>query len=113
MDRLVQIKKERERRRRNSTALVGKQGRIVIPAEVRKQLGIKEGDVLSLWVENGRLNLATSGYLEAALEAFRKGIPEGASLVDDLLQERRREFLKEEKEWRESLSSPRDVSLDS
>ena len=42
---------------------VGKQGRIVIPANLRHQLAIKPGSQLLAWVENGRLIMETKDQL--------------------------------------------------
>ena len=42
---------------------VGKQGRIVIPANLRQQLAIKPGSQLLAWVENGRLIMETKDQL--------------------------------------------------
>jgi AbrB family looped-hinge helix DNA binding protein len=36
---------------------VGKYGRITIPAEIRKKFGIKEGDLLEIKAENGKIIL--------------------------------------------------------
>jgi AbrB family looped-hinge helix DNA binding protein len=36
---------------------VGKYGRITIPAEFRKMLDIKEGDILEIKAENGKIIL--------------------------------------------------------
>jgi len=36
---------------------VGKKGYIIIPKSIRELVGIKEGDVLTLTVENGRVVL--------------------------------------------------------
>ncbi|ESQ24186.1 MAG: looped-hinge helix DNA binding domain, AbrB family [uncultured Acidilobus sp. JCHS] len=36
---------------------VGKKGYIIIPKSIRELVGIKEGDVLTLTVENGRIVL--------------------------------------------------------
>jgi len=36
---------------------VGKKGCIIIPKSIRELVGIKEGDVLTLTVENGRIVL--------------------------------------------------------
>ena len=104
MDRLEQIKKAHKQR--NTGLMVGKQGRVVIPAEVRKQLGIHEGDHLLYLVENGRLILMTGAQVDAELEVARARIPPGVSIVDELIEERRREFLKEEQELSESLKEP-------
>ena len=37
--------------------VVGKKGCIIIPKSIRELIGIKEGDVLALTVENGRIVL--------------------------------------------------------
>ena len=37
--------------------MVGKKGCIIIPKSIRELVGIKEGDVLTLTVENGRIVL--------------------------------------------------------
>jgi looped-hinge helix DNA binding domain, AbrB family len=37
--------------------VVGKKGCIIIPKSIRELIGIKEGDVLTLTVENGRIVL--------------------------------------------------------
>ncbi len=37
--------------------MVGKKGCIIIPKSIRELVGIKEGDVLTLIVENGRIVL--------------------------------------------------------
>jgi len=37
--------------------VVGKKGYIIIPKSIRELVGIKEGDVLTLTVENGRVVL--------------------------------------------------------
>jgi AbrB family looped-hinge helix DNA binding protein len=37
--------------------VVGKKGYVIIPKSIRELVGIKEGDVLTLTVENGRIVL--------------------------------------------------------
>lgn len=78
---------------------VGPQGRIVIPAEARDQLGIVTGTELVVYVEDGRLCLETRESLTQRIqEEFQRRIPPGVSLVDDLHEERRLEFEQEERE---------------
>ena len=67
-------------------------GRIVIPAEMRKRLGIKVGESVNL-EENG-----TSMTISSSLSALRRlqdslagTLPEGKSIVDELLEDRRKE----------------------
>lgn len=67
-------------------------GRIVIPAEMRKQLGIEIGDDVSLSVQDGSVNISSS---KSALERLRRlaqtVVKENVSVVDELIADRRRE----------------------
>ncbi len=68
-------------------------GRIVIPAEIRKQLGIEIGEDVNLRVENDTLHvLSRKSALRRIQKAVREAVPEGVSLVDELIAERRKEF---------------------
>lgn len=74
---------------------VGLQGRVVIPAWLRKELGIRSGDELVARAEEGRVVLEKR---ENVLRRVRKrfaGVPEGTSLADELISERREEARKE------------------
>lgn len=67
-------------------------GRIVIPAEMRKQLGIEIGEDVNLSMENGSLKIMTQKEsIRKALELFRSVVPEGGSIVDELIADRRKE----------------------
>jgi AbrB family looped-hinge helix DNA binding protein len=76
--------------------VVGPQGRIVIPARLRRALGLKPGDRMTAAVEDDRLVLerreAALGRLQAAFSAT---VPPGVSLVDALIKERRAEASRE------------------
>lgn len=84
----------------NAKVIAG--GKIVIPAELRRELGIKDGDSLVIERdENGGLVLKT--YLQIVREVqseFRRlrGPDDGRSLVDELIAERRAEAAREEEE---------------
>lgn len=85
---------------------MGPQGRIVIPAAVRKRLHLEPGTALGVRVEGERIILET---LDAVLhDLWRDHPPEpGRSLVDELISERRREAEKEMNEadeWRKKYS---------
>lgn len=72
-----------------ATVVLGVQGRLVVPAEARKELGLAAGDELVLHTEAGRL------VLERREEAGRRlrGLYASATTlgaVDELLDERRR-----------------------
>jgi AbrB family looped-hinge helix DNA binding protein len=68
---------------------LGPQGRLVIPADLRAELGVKPGDDLVAFVEDGRLIVQTREQTMQELWDMFADV-EG-SLVDDLIAERRRE----------------------
>jgi len=71
-------------------------GRIVIPAEFRKALGLCVGDQVLLILENGGVTVVTPA--EAARQAraiVQRHVPEGRSLADELIAERRAEAARE------------------
>ena len=74
---------------------VGKQGRIVIPANLRQQLAIQAGSNLIAWVDNGRLILETKEQLWQTIHAACNEIPEDTDLAQELIDERRAEAIKE------------------
>jgi len=69
---------------------VSQNGRIVIPASFRKTLGIKAGDEVLLRLEDHELRITTQQRrIQQAQRRARQYIKPGASLVDELLAERR------------------------
>ncbi|MGH8658031.1 MAG: AbrB/MazE/SpoVT family DNA-binding domain-containing protein [Gammaproteobacteria bacterium] len=72
---------------------VGPQGRVVIPAEYRRALGVEAGDTLVLWLEGDRLILRRRQSVEEDLWRLMAEI--SGSLADELLTERREEAKRE------------------
>ena len=71
-------------------------GRVVIPAEIRQALGLKEGDTVLWELKDGEALLTTKiARIRRAQALVRKYIPEGVSLVDELIAERREEARRE------------------
>ena len=67
-------------------------GRVVIPAEFRKALGLHEGDTVVLSLEDQAIHLYSfSESLRQAQELIHSFMEPGRSLVDELIAERRRE----------------------
>jgi AbrB family looped-hinge helix DNA binding protein len=65
-------------------------GRIVLPAELRRALGVQVGDRVTLRFEGGEVRIATARRaIERAQAIVRQYVPEGRSLVDELIAERR------------------------
>lgn len=77
---------------------IGRQGRLVLPAEVRHRLGLEEGQTLVVTEEEGRVVLETRESLLDRLRAPFDAIPRGVSLAGELIAERRREAAAEGRE---------------
>ena len=76
--------------------VVGRQGRVVVPAAIRHELGIGEGSELMARVEGVGIVLeprsAAVGRLQTLVGA---AVPERVSLVDELIADRRAEARRE------------------
>jgi AbrB family looped-hinge helix DNA binding protein len=71
-------------------------GRLVIPAEFRKALGIQVGDPIILALDDGEVRLFTiDRAIRRAQEIVRRYVPDGRSLADELIAERRLEAERE------------------
>lgn len=71
---------------------VSPDGSVVVPASTISALGLKQGDALFLRTNNGEIRLLTAAAVARRVQALaREFIPEGVNLVDELLEERRRE----------------------
>jgi AbrB family looped-hinge helix DNA binding protein len=69
---------------------------VVIPAELRRELGIEPGETLIARVESGRLVLERRGeILDRLRSELREATEPGTSMVEELLAERRREARRE------------------
>ena len=76
---------------------VGPGGRVVIPAEYRAALEIKEGDAVFMRLDGEELRLVSDATeTRRVREMIARYVPEGVSLADELIRERRREAATEE-----------------
>lgn len=73
----------------DATLVLGQQGRLVIPADVRATLGLAPGDRLHLHVDGRRLVLERPADAARELRGLAAEVPRTRSLVDELLAERR------------------------
>ena len=67
---------------------LGAQGRVVIPAELRKALNLKTGDRLVARRQGESLVLERREAVEQRLQDRFRSIPEDVNLVQELLDER-------------------------
>lgn len=71
---------------------VDRHGRVIIPVEIRRELNLKPGERLSLVVKDGEIRMQTLDEAIRRLQEYVRSLPSGkASLVDELIAERRRE----------------------
>ena len=68
---------------------VGPKGRVVIPVQVRRELGIREGSELVALVEGEAVVLVPRSAIKSRLRSMFAGV--GVSLREELLEDRRRE----------------------
>ena len=61
--------------------VVGKKGCIIIPKSIRELVGIKEGDVLTLTIENGRIVLEPERKLASSPPFRNYEQPDGEPLM--------------------------------
>ncbi len=74
---------------------LGRQGRLVIPAPLRRSLGLEEGDRLVARQEADRLVLEKPEQIKQRLKARFARVPLERRLVDELIGERRQESRRE------------------
>lgn len=71
-------------------------GRLQLPADLRRQLELSVGDSLQIEVVDGEIRLLPMRTaIKRMQERMRKYVPEGVSLVDELIADRRREAASE------------------
>lgn len=75
---------------------MGQSGRVVIPGEYRRRLGLRSGDEIIMHLDDEGLHLYTPAQAVARAQALvRRYVPERRSLSDELISERREEAVRE------------------
>jgi AbrB family looped-hinge helix DNA binding protein len=78
------------------TTRLGEGGRLVLPVEYRKALGLEPGDTVVLALEGGEVRLATPGQAVKRAQALvGRYVRSDRSLADDLIRDRRKEVRRE------------------
>jgi AbrB family looped-hinge helix DNA binding protein len=84
--------------------VVGPKGRVLLPADMRDAMGLKEGDVITAWLKDGELRLHSHLHGLRKIQAEAASIARGSGYVsDELIAERRAEAAEEAEEellWR-------------
>lgn len=74
-----------------SEVVIGSYGHIVVPEALLRELGLESGDVLTARTDGGRIVLEPRSALLARIRQRLATVPPEVSLVDELIDERRRE----------------------
>jgi antitoxin PrlF len=78
---------------------VDKQGRLVLPAPVRSAMGIEGGGQVTLELDDDEVHLSSTRLAIRRIQReLSKYVPEGVSLVEELIAERRDEAAREDEE---------------
>jgi AbrB family looped-hinge helix DNA binding protein len=84
--------------------VVGPKGRVLLPADMRDAMGLKEGDVITAWLKDGELRLHSHLHGLRKIQAEAASIARGSGYAsDELIAERRAEAAEEAEEellWR-------------
>jgi AbrB family looped-hinge helix DNA binding protein len=78
------------------TTKIDRHGRIVIPAEYRRALGMREGDEVTVQLDGGAVRILTrSEAIRRAQELVTRRVGKKRSLVEELAADRRAEAARE------------------
>ncbi len=75
---------------------MGPQGRIVVPADLRRELGLDEGSTMAATAEDGRLILEPRSVVLERLRRRFSGVPGSTQLANELITDRRDETRNED-----------------
>jgi AbrB family looped-hinge helix DNA binding protein len=78
-----------------SVVRMGPQGRIVVPADLRRELGLDEGSTMTATAQDGRLVLEPRSVVLERIRRRFSGVSSATHLSDDLLSDRRDEARRE------------------
>ena len=71
-------------------------GKLVIPAAFRREMGVKPGDTLIVEMDGGELRVRSlPSAIQRVQARMRELNPEGRSLVEELIADRRAEAVRE------------------
>lgn len=79
---------------------LGERGRLVLPAELRRRAGLREGELLVAVYRDGVLRLASRRELARAGRGMFAHVGPGRDLIGELLAERQEEARRENGEAR-------------
>ena len=79
--------------------IIGEDGSILLPDNLLECTGLKPGDEVIIAIEDGHLIIQTDKQLSDQIKQMFSHVPSGVSLVDELIEERRAEFQREQSDY--------------
>jgi AbrB family looped-hinge helix DNA binding protein len=93
------ISDQNDMKQKSVTSRLNDNGRIVIPAKIRKSMGLKPGDVIVMSLEDGILRIESHlARIRRIQEEFKKFATPGTLASDELIADRREEARREMEE---------------
>src|SRR4051812_31227565 len=86
---------------------LGEDGRVVIPAPVRKELGLRPGDTVVVESDGHSLLLTSYDQVLKETQDYFRQFASGTSIVDELIADRRAEAAREDAKTAEWLATHR------
>jgi AbrB family looped-hinge helix DNA binding protein len=81
---------------RSVRAYLDKHGRVLVPADMRRELGMEPGEALTIILEDNELRIITLEEAVRQVQALSRQVTGGRTgLVDEFIAERRREAERE------------------
>ncbi|TNC07291.1 AbrB/MazE/SpoVT family DNA-binding domain-containing protein [Methylobacterium terricola] len=78
------------------SATIHEGGRMVVPADLLRELGLQDGDTVVIEMIEGMLRSRSRDAVITEIQALARGfVPEGVSVVEELIAERRAEVARE------------------
>lgn len=91
-----------------ASSKINQNGRIVIPASIRRQMGLKNGETVVMEMEDGVLRIESyPARIRRIQREFAKYAKPGILASDELIAERREEARREEEEFERQLQQAR------
>lgn len=80
-------------------AKVDSQGRVLIPADIREKMRLEPGKQVSMYLDEDGLHIVSSHFAWQRIKRLvAETVPEGVSLADELIADRRAEAAREDRE---------------
>ena len=79
--------------------VIGEDGSVMLPDHLLECTGLKPGDEVIIATEDGHLIIQTDEQLSDQIKLMFSHVPSGVSLADELIEERRAEFQREQSDY--------------